>query len=71
MLRNFSLIGALAVALALPLTASAVSRTNPGLKYGPSLGSVGKLHTNPGGKYHYRGYNYSERFGTNPALKNP
>jgi hypothetical protein len=67
MLRYYSLV--LTVVLALPLTAFAAGRTNPGLKYGPNLGSVGKLHTNPGGKYHYRGYNYGDKFGSNPGGK--
>jgi hypothetical protein len=69
MLRNFSLIGALAVALLFPLTASAAGRTNPGLKSGPNLGSVGKSHTNPGGKSNYRGYNYSDKLRSNPGGK--
>jgi hypothetical protein len=58
MLRKFSLIGAVAVALFFPIPASAGSAfkgaaTNPGGKYVPYGGGVGKFHTNPGGKYVY------------------
>jgi hypothetical protein len=72
MLRKFSLIAAGAVALFLPLPAPAGSSfhgsvTNPGSKYVPYGGGVGKFHTNPGGKYIYRGY--GRKFHTNPGGK--
>ena len=72
MLRKFSLIGAIAGALFVPLLASAGSAvkggaTNPGRKYVPYGGGGGKFHTNPGGKYVYRGY--GSKFHTNPGGK--
>ena len=70
MLRKFSLIGAAAAALFIPIAASAGSAsaaTNPGGKYVPYGGGVGKFHTNPGGKYVYRGY--GSKFHTNPGGK--
>jgi len=72
MLRKVSLIFAGAAALFLPLTAGAGSAlnggvTNPGAKYVPYGGGVGKFHTNPGGKYIYRGY--GKKFHTNPGGK--
>jgi hypothetical protein len=72
MLRKFSLIGAGAAALFLPLPAAAGSvfqggATNPGGKYVPYGSGVGKFHANPGGKYIYRGY--SSKFHTNPGGK--
>jgi hypothetical protein len=71
MLRKLSLIAAGAAALFLPL-APAVSAfnggaTNPGLKYVPYGGGVGKYHANPGGKYIYRGY--GSKLHANPGGK--
>jgi hypothetical protein len=69
MLRKVALISAVLAASLLPLPASADSalRTNPGAKYVPYGGNVGKFHTNPGGKYVYRGY--GTKFHTNPGGK--
>jgi hypothetical protein len=72
MLRKIFLIGAMLAASLLPLPASAGSvfkdgGTNPGAKYVPYGRSVGKFHTNPGGKYIYRGY--GSKFHTNPGGK--
>ena len=69
MLRKVALIGAVLAASLLPLPASADSalRTNPGAKYVPYGGSAGKFHTDPGGKYVYRGY--GSKFHTNPGGK--
>ena len=70
MLRKFSLIGAVAAALFFPIPASAGSAvkgaaTNPGGKYVPYGGGIGKFP--PGGKYVYRGY--GSKFHTNPGGK--
>jgi hypothetical protein len=72
MLRKFSLIGAGAASLFLPLPVLADSAfrggaTNPGGKYVPYGGSGGKFHTNPGGKYISRGY--GSKLHTNPGGK--
>lgn len=71
-LRKFSLIGAGVVALFFPLQAPAGSAfkggaANPGGKYVPYGGGVGKFHTNPGGKYIYHGY--GSKLHTNPGGK--
>ena len=72
MVRTFALIGAIVGAALSPLPAAADSAlkgggTNTGGKYVPYGGSVGKFHTNPGGKYIYRGY--GSKFHTNPGGK--
>jgi hypothetical protein len=73
MLGKLSLMAAGAVGLLLPLPAPAASSlqgsvtTNPGAKYVPYGGSVSKFHTNPGGKYIYRGS--GRKFHTNPGGK--
>jgi hypothetical protein len=72
MVRKIALIGAILGASLAPLPASAdsalrVGGTNPGAKYVPYGGNVGKFHTNPGGKYVYRGY--GKKFHTNPGGK--
>jgi hypothetical protein len=71
MLRKLSLIG-VGAAFFLPLSAPAgdvfkVGATNPGAKYMPYGTGVGQFHSNPGGKYIYRGY--GSRFHTNPGGK--
>ena len=68
MLLKYSLIGAVAAALFFPLQRPPGSAiTNPGGKYVPYGGGVGKFHTKPGGKYVYRGY--GSKFRTNPGGK--
>jgi hypothetical protein len=72
MLRRFSLTGAVAAALFFLIPADTGSAfnggaTNPGGKYVPYGGGVGKFHANPGGKYVYRGY--GSKFHTNPGGK--
>ena len=72
MVRKVVLIGAILAASLPPLAAEAGSAlkgggTNPGAKYVPYGGSVGKFHTNPGGKYVYRGQ--GSKFHTNPGGK--
>jgi hypothetical protein len=73
MLRDFALIVAGAAALLSSLAANAGSAlqvgatTNPGARYVPYGGGVSKFHTNPGGKYVYRGY--GRKFHTNPGGK--
>jgi hypothetical protein len=72
MLRKFSLTGPVAAALFLlipadPGCAFNTGATNPGARYVPYGSGVGKFHTNPGGKYVYRGY--GKKFHTNPGGK--
>jgi hypothetical protein len=72
MLRKVALIGVIVGVSLSPLPAPAdsalkVGGTNPGAKYVPYGGTVGKFHTNPGGKYVYRGY--GTKFHTNPGGK--
>jgi hypothetical protein len=72
MLRKVALIGVIVGVSLSPLPAAADSAlrsggTNPGAKYVPYGGNVGKFHTNPGGKYVYRGY--GTKFHTNPGGK--
>ena len=71
MVRKIALIGAIVGAALSPLPAAADSAlkggTNPGGKYVPFGGNVGKFHTNPGGKYVYR--SYGSKFRTNPGGK--
>jgi hypothetical protein len=72
MVRTVALIGAILGASLSPLPAAADSAlkgggANTGGKYVPFGGNVGKFHTNPGGKYIYRGY--GGKFHTNPGGK--
>ena len=72
MLGKVALIGVIVGVSLSPLPAVAdsalrVGGTNPGAKYVPYGGNVGKFHTNPGGKYVYRGY--GTKFHTNPGGK--
>ena len=72
MLRKVAVISAVLAASPSPLPAQAdsaltVGGTNPGAKYVPYGGNVSKFHTNPGGKYVYRGY--GTKFHTNPGGK--
>ncbi len=72
MVRTVALIGAILGASLSPLPAAADSAligggANTGGRYIPFGGNVGKFHTNPGGKYIYRGY--GGKFHTNPGGK--
>jgi hypothetical protein len=72
MLRKFSIFGGVVAALFFVPQAdagSALNRgaTNPGLRYAPYGTRFDKFHTNPGGKYVYRGY--GDTFRTNPGGK--
>ena len=72
MLRKLALVVGGAATLLSPLAATAGSAfqsgaTNPGARYVPYGGGVSKFHTNPGGKYVYRGY--GRKFHTNPGGK--
>lgn len=72
MVHTVALIGAILGASLSPLPAAADSAlkgggANTGGRYIPFGGNVGKFHTNPGGKYIYRGY--GGKFHTNPGGK--